>query len=179
MRKIIGFAKYHKFDEKQASYQAERQEKINGRNRGQQALETSHYWRSQDDAENNAVDCAVCKIVQVFNKGKMSNNGGALDEDTKSNTNAGSSFGKPNDYGGKQGWGPRGASKGNSPRVAFRIDAVVSSIRLQTLPPLNRVVLFANRHKEAGQIVSGTFESDNHTDIWCFGPNFVMDSYTG
>ena len=28
-------------------------------------------------------------------------------------------------------------------------------------------------------VVSGMIESDNHADTWCFGPNFVMDSYTG
>ena len=88
---------YHKFDEKQAAYQAERQEKNNSRKRGRQLSETSHYGPSQDDAENDAVDRAVCKIAQAFNKCNASNNGGAPDEGPKSNANAGSSFDQPND----------------------------------------------------------------------------------
>ena len=127
-QKLIGFAKYHKFEEKQASYEAERQEEIKGRKRGRQASEISHYGPSQDDAKNDAVDRAVCKIAQAYNKGNASNDGGAPDEDTKSNANTRSSFGKPNDYGGKRGWGPLGASKGNPPRVSFQIDKVVSSV---------------------------------------------------
>ena len=27
--------------------------------------------------------------------------------------------------------------------------------------------------------MTGAIESDNHADTWCFGPNFVMDSFTG
>ena len=37
----------------------------------------------------------------------------------------------------------------------------------------------ANRRKEAKAVVSGTIESNNHADTWCFGPNFVMDHFTG
>ena len=29
------------------------------------------------------------------------------------------------------------------------------------------------------ETTSATIESDNHADTWCFGPNFVIDSYTG
>ena len=27
-------------------------------------------------------------------------------------------------------------------------------------------------------MVTCAIESDNHTDTWCFGPNFVMDSFS-
>ena len=37
----------------------------------------------------------------------------------------------------------------------------------------------ATRCKESSPIISGTIESYNHTDTWCFGPNFVMDYFTG
>ena len=44
----------------------------------------------------------------------------------------------------------------------------------------------AERRKEADNyrsqnlpVVSGTIESDNHADTWCFGPNFVMNHFTG
>ena len=37
----------------------------------------------------------------------------------------------------------------------------------------------ANRRKEATPVISSTIESDNHVDTWCFGPNFVMDHFTG
>ena len=43
-----------------------------------------------------------------------------------------------------------------------------------------------NRRKEANDdcsqnnpVVPGTIESDNHADTWYFGPNFVMDHFTG
>ena len=36
-----------------------------------------------------------------------------------------------------------------------------------------------NRCKKAKIVVSGTIESNNHADTWCFGPNFVMDHFTG
>ena len=102
MRKLIGFAKYHKFDGKYPAFLAEKQEKINNKKRGRQASEISYYGPSQDDTENDAVDRAVSKIVQAFNKGDASNDDGAPNESPKSNANAGSSFGKPNEYGGRQ-----------------------------------------------------------------------------
>ena len=37
----------------------------------------------------------------------------------------------------------------------------------------------ATRREEAKPVVSATIESDNHADTWCFGPNFVMDHFTG
>ena len=37
----------------------------------------------------------------------------------------------------------------------------------------------ANRRKDAKPGVLGTIENDNHADIWCFGPNFVLDYFTG
>ena len=60
MRELIGFAKYHKFDEKYPAFLAERQEKINSKKRGQ---EVSYYGLSQDDAEKDVTDCAVRKIA--------------------------------------------------------------------------------------------------------------------
>ena len=43
----------------------------------------------------------------------------------------------------------------------------------------NRRMEAANRHKENNPMISATIESDNHADTWCFGPNFVMDHFTG
>ena len=37
----------------------------------------------------------------------------------------------------------------------------------------------ANRCKENNSVVFGTIESNNHANTWCFGPNFVMDHFTG
>ena len=37
----------------------------------------------------------------------------------------------------------------------------------------------ATRRNESKGIIYGTIESDNHVDMWCFGPNFVMDHFTG
>ena len=36
----------------------------------------------------------------------------------------------------------------------------------------------ATRRDKAKEIKTGTIESDNHVDTWCFGPNFVMDHFT-
>ena len=43
----------------------------------------------------------------------------------------------------------------------------------------NRRKEVANRHRKNNPVVSGTIESDNHADTWCFGPNFVMGHFTG
>ena len=176
IQKIIGFAKLHKIDEKYHAFLAERQEKINNKKRGQEVSEVSCYGPSQDDIEKDVMYCAVSKIVQAFIKSDGPNNDGAPDEGPKSNANAGSSFGKQNAYKGKRGWGSQGESEGNAPLIS--IDAVVSSIRLCTFSPLSREILSTNCPKENGQVVSSTIESDNLADTWCFGPNFVMDSYT-
>ena len=45
--------------------------------------------------------------------------------------------------------------------------------------PLSRELMAPTRCQESKGIISGTIESDNHTDTWCFGPNFVMDHFTG
>ena len=37
----------------------------------------------------------------------------------------------------------------------------------------------ANRCRENNPVFSGIIESYNHADTWCFGPNFVMDHFTG
>ena len=37
----------------------------------------------------------------------------------------------------------------------------------------------ADRRKNANLVISGTIESDNHADTWCFGLNFVMDHFMG
>ena len=39
--------------------------------------------------------------------------------------------------------------------------------------------MVASRRKEANPVVLGTIESNNHTDIWGFGPTFAMDHFTG
>ena len=43
----------------------------------------------------------------------------------------------------------------------------------------NRRMEAANRRRENNSVVSATIESDNHADTWCFGPNFIMDHFTG
>ena len=104
MRKLIGFAKYYKFDKKKYSaFLAEMQEKINSKKRGQEMSEVSYYRPSQDDTEKDVMDRAVSKIVHAFAKGDTPNNDGAPDEGPTSNANAESSFGKPNAYKGKRG----------------------------------------------------------------------------
>ena len=57
---------------------------------------------------------------------------------------------------------PQGASEGNPSLISM--DAVVSSIRLRTFPPLSRAIFCTNRPKEKGQVISSTIESDNHAD---------------
>ena len=49
IKKLIGFAKYHKFDEKYPPFLAERKEKIINKKRGQQPSEISNYGPSQDN----------------------------------------------------------------------------------------------------------------------------------
>ena len=43
----------------------------------------------------------------------------------------------------------------------------------------NRRLESAKRHSKNNPVFSATIESDNHADTWCFGPNFVMDHFTG
>ena len=102
VRKLIGFCKHYKFDEKQAASKAEIQARDNSRKKARQASETSYYGPSKDEAENEVVDHAVCKILQALNNGNAPKNGGVPDEEPKSNANAGSSFGKTNEFGGKR-----------------------------------------------------------------------------
>ena len=81
---------------------------------------------------------------------------------------------------------PLGASKGIS-KVSFKIEAITSSVRDRTLPfPISREVMTtnrcmeaANRRRENNPVISATIESASHADTWCFGPNFVMDHFTG
>ena len=101
MQKLIGFAKFHKFDEKYPAFLAEKQEKMNNKKKG--VPEVSYYGPSQDDTEKDVMDRAVSKILQAFTKDDAPNDDVAPDESPKSNTNAGSSFGKQNAYGRKRG----------------------------------------------------------------------------
>ena len=153
------------------------QQNRNDKKRG--ASEMSYYGPSKDDVEKDVIDCAVSKIIQAFTKDDAPNDYGAPNESPKSSANAGFSFGNHNPFGGKRGWNPQGASKGNQSRVSFQIDAVVSSVRRHAFPSISRAILSASRLKENGQVVSGTIGSDNHADTWCFGPNFVINSYMG
>ena len=99
VRKLIGFTKYLKYDEKQATFIAENRDK----NRGRQASKTS-----QEDPDTNAVDRAVCKIAQAFesinNGGTLKDDGDISDDDKKPKIGAGSTFGgkRKNQYGGKR-----------------------------------------------------------------------------
>ena len=52
---------------------------------------------------------------------------------------------------------------------------MVSSLRMFELPPLT----CTNASVAKNEVVIGTIESDNHADTWCFGPNFVIDHFTG
>ena len=94
MRKLIGFTKFHKFDEKYPVFLTKRQEKIDNKKRGQEVLEVSYYGPSQDNTEKGVMDRADSKIVQAFTKGDVPNDDGAPGEDPKPNTNAGSRFDK-------------------------------------------------------------------------------------
>ena len=62
--------------------------------------------------------------------------------------------------------------------MSFQIDAVISFVRHHAFPSVSRAIISAACSKQNSQVVSGTIESDNHADTWCFGPNFVMDSFT-
>ena len=43
----------------------------------------------------------------------------------------------------------------------------------------NRRMEAPNRHRENNPVVCATIESDHHADTRCFGPNFIMDHFTG
>ena len=101
MKKLIGFAKYHGFNEKSPAFLAEKQQNKNDKKRG--VSEMSYYGPFQDDAEKDVMNRAVRKIVQAFTKDDAPNDDGAPDESPKSNVNVGSNFDKQNPYGGKRG----------------------------------------------------------------------------
>ena len=61
VRKLIGFAKHHDYDEKQAVFVSEAKEKRN--KRGRQASETRGQFDDPDDA---IVDRAISKITKAF-----------------------------------------------------------------------------------------------------------------
>ena len=96
MKKLIGFTKYHGFDEKYPAFRAEKQQNKNDKKRG--VSEMSYYGPSKDDAEKDVMDRTVSKIVQAFTKDDALNDDGAPDESPKSSANAGSSFGKQNPF---------------------------------------------------------------------------------
>ena len=56
---------------------------------------------SQNNAENDAVDRAICKFSQALNNDNTPKDDGVPNEDPKSDANAGSSFGKTNKLGNK------------------------------------------------------------------------------
>ena len=59
--KLIDFAKHYKFNKKQVAFKAEIQARNISKKRGRKASETS-----QTDAEDDAVDRAICKIAQAL-----------------------------------------------------------------------------------------------------------------
>ena len=67
------------------------------------------------------------------------------------------------------------------PKVTHHSFLLMQSSHLSnSMPSLQLVEQFSPPiAKKNGQIVSSMIESDNHADTCCFGPNFVMDSYTG
>ena len=101
VKKLIGFAKYHSFDKKYLAFLAEKQQ--NGNDKKRKVSEMSYYGPSKDDAEKDAIDRAISKIVQAFTKDDAPNDDGAPDENPKSSANAGSSLGKENPFGGSRG----------------------------------------------------------------------------
>ena len=71
-------------------------------------------------------------------------------------------------------------NKSDARHVLFKIETVVSSVlEVTILFPLNRKLMTATRQQRSTYIISRTVESDNPADTWCFGPNFVMDHFTG
>ena len=99
MKKLIGFAKYHGFDEKYTAFLAEKQQNRNDKKRGiSQVLHS-------DDTGKEIVERAVSKITQYFTKNDASNDDDAPDASPKSNANAGATFGRQNATGGKRGPG--------------------------------------------------------------------------
>ena len=61
------------------------------------------------------------------------------------------------------------------------VSQIVSSMRRNILPPLNQGLGVAMLKAVANpsDATWSTIESDDHADTWCFGPNFIMDGYTG
>ena len=61
-----------------------------------------------------------------------------------------------------------------------RIKALLSLVHQWLLPPCQNVpshrILSSSTKDKA---YASTIKSDNHADTWCFGPNFIMDHYTG
>ena len=102
---LIGFAKYHNYNEKHAAFVAESKEKRSSK-RGRNVAETHSQFDDPDDA---IVDRAVCKIAKAFESYKggdapNDNDNDATNEDTKPKSGAGSTFGRGrNQFGGKRG----------------------------------------------------------------------------
>ena len=99
VKKLIGFAKYHGYNEKYPAFLAEKQQNRNDKKR--RVSQISYYGPTKDDADKEVMDCAVSKIVQAITKDNAPNDDGAPDESPKSNANTGFSFGRQNSSGGK------------------------------------------------------------------------------
>ena len=104
MRKLIGFAKANGFNEKQSAFLADKQQNRDKKRGISKVSQRSHYGPSQDDTENEIVERAISKIAQYYTKDDASSGDGgpvAPDASSKSNANAGATFGRQNATGGK------------------------------------------------------------------------------
>ena len=65
--------------------------------------------------------------------------------------------------------------------LSRKLSQIVSSTRRNKLPPLTQRlgVAMLTATTNPSDSTWSTIESDNHADTWCFGPNFIMDGYTG
>ena len=104
VKRLIGFAKNHNYDEKNAAFVQESKDRKDNK-RGRQASETRSH---SDDPDDAIVDRAISKIAKAFQSYKGDNasneDNDATDDDTKPRSGAGATFGKgKNQFVGKRG----------------------------------------------------------------------------
>ena len=102
MKKLIGFAKAHGYEEQLAAFN----ERRHG-DKKRKVSKVSHYGPAQDDKEDEMFDRIISKIAEHQNKNDSSSgdtNPVAPDASSslKSNASAGATFGRQNSTGGKR-----------------------------------------------------------------------------
>ena len=106
MKKLIGFAKAHGYDEQLAAFKEKNRQ--DGDKKRQKVSKVSHYGPSQDDNKADEIfDRVISKIADHQNKDESSsgdNNPVAPDASSslKSNASAGATFGRQNATGGNR-----------------------------------------------------------------------------